>query len=91
MLIVVRKGKEKLQKIFEKWDLVLQIGEVTSGTQLKFYMNTELVAVSGKRFTCIRWLVLLFYNREYSVPAYFMSKRFSIDQVEEPDDLKEIC
>ncbi|HNP48526.1 MAG TPA: phosphoribosylformylglycinamidine synthase subunit PurL, partial [Bacteroidia bacterium] len=93
MLIVVRKGKEKeVQKIFEKWDLnCVQIGEVTSGTQLKFYMNTELVADVPADSLVLGGGAPV-YNREYSVPAYFYeSKRFSIDQVEEPDDLKKVA
>ena len=46
MLVVVKKGREKeVLSVFDKWDLnCVQIGEVTSGTQLKFYMNTELIA-----------------------------------------------
>src|ERR1035437_3627077 len=46
MLIVVQKGKEKLvQKVFDKWDLnCVQIGEVTDGDRLKYYMKKHLVA-----------------------------------------------
>ena len=93
MLIVVRKGKEKeVQKIFEKWDLnCVQIGEVSSGTQLKFYMNAELVADVPADSLVLGGGAPV-YNREYSVPAYFYeSKRFSIDQVEEPEDLTKVA
>ena len=46
MLLVVEKGKEKeVIEIFEKWDLPCQqIGEVTDGGMLSFYMNGELEA-----------------------------------------------
>jgi len=46
MLVVVKKGQEdKVQKVFDKWDLnCVQIGEVTDGGRLKYYMNNELVA-----------------------------------------------
>ncbi len=93
MLIVVRKGKEKeVQKIFEKWDLnCVQIGEVTSGTQLKFYMSGELVA-DVRADSLVLGGGAPVYNREYSVPAYFYeSKRFSIDQVEEPEDMRKVA
>ena len=93
MLIVVRKGKEKeVQKIFEKWDLnCVQIGEVTSGTQLKFYMSGELVADVPADSLVLGGGAPV-YNREYSVPAYFYeSKRFSIDQVEEPEDMRKVA
>src|SRR3954467_6008874 len=45
MLIVVEKGKEALvEKVFEKWDLNCeQIGEVTAGNTLRYYMYDELV------------------------------------------------
>ena len=46
MLVVVEKGKENIVKeIFEKWDLSCeQIGVVTKGDRVKYYMNGELVA-----------------------------------------------
>lgn len=46
MLVVVEKGKESLVKeVFDKWDLNCeQIGEVTTGNRLRYYMFDELVA-----------------------------------------------
>jgi len=46
MLLTVAKGREKeVIDIFEKWDLPCsQIGEVTSGEMLRFYMNDLLEA-----------------------------------------------
>ena len=46
MLLVVKKGMEdKIQKVFDKWDLnCVCIGEVTDGDRLQYYMYEELVA-----------------------------------------------
>ena len=46
MLLTVQKGREKeVIDIFEKWDLPCsQIGEVTNGEMLRFYMNDDLEA-----------------------------------------------
>src|ERR1700712_4600296 len=46
MLIVIKKGHEaEVQQIFDKWDIhCVQIGEVTTEKNLKYYMNGELVA-----------------------------------------------
>ncbi|HNM70335.1 MAG TPA: AIR synthase-related protein, partial [Flavobacteriales bacterium] len=46
MLVVVKKGREQeVQRIFEKWDLhCVDIGTVTNGNTLRYYMHGELVA-----------------------------------------------
>jgi phosphoribosylformylglycinamidine (FGAM) synthase-like enzyme len=37
--------EKEVEKVFEKWDLhCTQIGEVTDGGMLEYYMGTELVA-----------------------------------------------
>ncbi len=93
MLIVVKKGREKdVLKIFSKWDLnCVQIGEVTSGQELKFYMNNDLVARVPAESLVLGGGAPV-YEREYSVPAYFYeNKKFNIDSVEEPEDLKEVA
>lgn len=93
MLIVVKKGREaEVKRVFDKWDLnCVQIGEVTTGNQLKFYMGSELVADVPADSLVLGGGAPV-YNREYSVPAYFYeSKRFSIDHVKEPQNLKEIA
>jgi len=93
MLVVVKKGREaEVQKVFEKWDLnCVQIGQVAAGTQLKFYMGTELIAEVPADSLVLGGGAPV-YNREYTVPAYFKeSKRFSIDSVSEPDDLREVA
>ncbi len=93
MLIVVQKGREEeVNAVFEKWDLnCVQIGEVTKEKRLKYYMNGELVA------DVPAWDLVLgggapVYQREYKEPAYYAeSKKFSIDQVAEPKDLKAVA
>ena len=91
MLVVVKKGKEaEVQQVFEKWDLnCVQIGQVASGSQLKFYMGTEMVADVNADSLVLGGGAPV-YNREYTVPAYFKeNKRFNIDSVDEPEDLKQ--
>ncbi len=93
MLLVVKKGKEaEVKKVFEKWDLnCVHIGDVTTGNQLKFYMDRELVADVPAESLVLGGGAPV-YNREYSVPAYYKeNKRFSIDNVSEPEDLKEVA
>lgn len=93
MLVVVKKGREaEVQQVFEKWDLnCVQIGQVASGTQLKFYMGTELMADVNADSLVLGGGAPV-YNREYTVPAYFKeSKRFSIDSVDEPEELRQVA
>lgn len=88
MLIVVKKGMEKaVFDVFEKWDLnCVQIGEVTDGDRLKYYMHGELVAdVPGESLVLGGGAPV--YKREWKEPAYFAeSKKFSIDAVNLPSD-----
>ena len=93
MLVVVEKGKEAIvNAIFDKWDLSCEeIGVVTKGERVKYYMYGELVA----DVPCDD-LVLgggaPVYNREYSEPAYFEEwKKFNIDSIAEPTDLVEVA
>jgi phosphoribosylformylglycinamidine synthase II len=93
MLVVVKKGREKeVLSVFDKWDLnCVQIGEVTSGTQLKFYMNAELIA-NVPADSLVLGGGAPIYEREYSVPAYYYeNKRFNIDSLEEPEDLRQVA
>lgn len=92
MLVVVEKGKEKLvQDVFDKWDLnCAQIGEVTAGDRLKYYMNDELVADVPAGDLVLGGGAPI-YKRDYKEPAYFAeSKKFTISQIEEPKDLKPV-
>jgi len=93
MLVVVEKGKEDIvNAIFDKWDLSCEeIGVVTKGERVKYYMYGELVA----DVPCDD-LVLgggaPVYHREYSEPAYFEQwKKFNIDSITEPTDLVEVA
>ena len=89
MLVVVEKGKEKVvNDIFDKWDLSCEeIGVVTEGERVQYFMHDELVA----DVPCSD-LVLgggaPVYEREYKEPKYFKRfQEFKIDNVKEPEDL----
>lgn len=93
MLIVVKKGMEQeVEAIFDKWDVhCKQIGEVTAGNQLEYYMHGELVATVPAEPLVLGGGAPV-YDREYTEPAYYAQyKAFSIDSVEEPSDLKEVA
>ncbi len=93
MLIVVEKGREKeVQAVFDKWDLnCVQIGEVTDTKRLVYYRNREMVADVPADDLVLGGGAPV-YEREYREPAYFAeNKKFNIDQIEEPKDLKEIA
>jgi phosphoribosylformylglycinamidine synthase II len=90
MLVVVEKGKEAIvKKVFDKWDLNCeQIGEVTKGNKLKYYMYDELVAEVPAKDLVLGGGAPV-YKRDYKEPAYFAeSKKFKIDSINEPQDLK---
>ena len=92
MLVVVEKGKENLvQSVFEKWDLnCAQIGEVTAGERLKYFMNEELVADVPADVLVLGGGAPV-YTREYKESSYFAeSKKFNINLVEEPNQLKPV-
>ena len=92
MLIVVKKGREKeVQKVFDKWDLnCAMIGTVTDTKRIKFYVGDEIVA-DVPAYDLVLGGGAPVYHRDYKEPAYFKeSKKFSIDSVEEPKDLKAI-
>lgn len=93
MLVVVKKGREdEIKKIFDKWDLnCVQIGEVTEGERLKYYMHGELVADVPAESLVLGGGAPI-YKREYKEPAYYAeAKKFNIDQVKEPADLKDVA
>ena len=93
MLIVVKKGMEKeVEKVFDKWDLhCTQIGEVTGGPELEYYMNGELVAKIPAESLVLGGGAPV-YEREVREPAYFAaSKAFDINNLEAPEDLKEVA
>ncbi|MGZ4034337.1 MAG: phosphoribosylformylglycinamidine synthase subunit PurL [Bacteroidia bacterium] len=92
MLIVVKKGREKeVQKVFDKWDLnCAMIGTVTDTKRIKFYVGDELVADVPAHDLVLGGGAPV-YHRDYKEPAYFKeSKKFNIDSVEIPKDLKAV-
>ncbi|MGI4804004.1 MAG: phosphoribosylformylglycinamidine synthase subunit PurL [Janthinobacterium lividum] len=93
MLIVVEKGREaEVQAVFDKWDLnCVQIGEVTDTKRLVYYRNGEMVADVPADDLVLGGGAPV-YEREYREPAYFAeNKKFNIDQVAEPEDLKAVA
>ena len=93
MLVVVKKGEEKIVKdIFEKWDLhAEEIGVVTDSTQVRYFMNGELVGDVPAESLVLGGGAPV-YQREYKEPAYFQEfKKFKIESIEQPEDLKEVA
>ncbi len=92
MLIVVKKGEEeKVFRVFDKWDLNCeQIGVVTKGNSLKYFFHGEKVA-EVPAISLVLGGDAPVYTREYKEPAsYAESKKFKIDSVKEPTDLKTV-
>lgn len=87
MLIVVEKGREAdVLAVFDKWDLnCVEIGTVTEGERLRYYMHGELVADVPAHDLVLGGGAPV-YEREYKEPAYFQEyKKFSIDSIPVPD------
>lgn len=92
MLVVIQKGKEQIvEDIFAKWDLhAEEIGTVTDDGRVRYYMNGELVGDVPAESLVLGGGAPV-YQREYSEPAYYQEyKKFNIDSVEQPENLKEI-
>ena len=93
MLVVVKKGREQeVLNIFDKWDLnCVEIGVVTEGNQLRYFMDDKLVAEAPADSLVLGGGAPV-YEREYTEPAYF-AKAQSFDQsiVKQPSDLKEVA
>ena len=93
MLVVVKKGKEaEVKAIFDKWDLHAEnIGEVTDTKEVEFYMGGQLVAKVPAEPLVLGGGAPQ-YEREYKEPAYYKEyQNFNIDNVKEPEDLKEVA
>ncbi|MFA7274538.1 MAG: phosphoribosylformylglycinamidine synthase subunit PurL [Crocinitomicaceae bacterium] len=89
MLVVVNKGhEEEVKRIFDKWDLhAEEIGVVTDSTQVRYFMNGELVGDVPAESLVLGGGAPV-YEREYKEPAYFQEyKKFNIDSVPQPEDL----
>lgn len=88
MLVVVKKGrKDEVLRIFDKWDLnAAEIGVVTEGDTLRYFMYGELVG-EVSAYSLVLGGGAPVYEREYKEPGYFRAnKNFSIDDVPEPTD-----
>jgi len=93
MLVVIQKGKEKIvEDIFKKWDLhAVQIGVVTEGGTVNYFMNGEKVA-SVPAESLVLGGGAPVYEREFKEPAYYKEfKKFKIDSIEQPEDLKAVA
>lgn len=92
MLVVVKKGREdEIRRVFDKWDLNCeQIGEVTAGNTLRYFMYDEVVAEIPADVLVLGGGAPV-YKREYKEPAYYAeSKKFKLSDVKEPADLKPV-
>ena len=93
MLVVVEKGKEDIvNAIFDKWDLSCeQIGVVTKGDRVRYFMHGELVADVPCHDLVLGGGAPV-YHREWSEPDYYQKwKSFNIDSVQQPSDLVEVA
>ncbi|MEO8590923.1 MAG: phosphoribosylformylglycinamidine synthase subunit PurL [Flavobacteriales bacterium] len=93
MLVVVKKGREKeVEKIFAKWDLnCVEIGTVTDGGTIRYYMQDELVAEVPAESLVLGGGAPV-YERETREPAYIKENgKFKIADVPEPDSLRAVA
>ncbi|MGC6433008.1 MAG: phosphoribosylformylglycinamidine synthase subunit PurL [Crocinitomicaceae bacterium] len=93
MLVVVQAGKEQVVKdIFDKWDLhAEEIGVVTDSGRVRYFMNNDLVGDVPAESLVLGGGAPQ-YIREYKEPAYYNEfKKFKIEDVEQPADLKEVA
>lgn len=93
MLVVVKKGKEsEVLRIFEKWDLnCVEIGTVTAGPNLRYFMHEELVAEVPADSLVLGGGAPV-YEREYKEPSYFAkAQAFDASSVNTPEDLPAVA
>ncbi len=93
MLVVVKKGEEAVVKsIFDKWDLhAEEIGVVTDTGRVRYHMHGEIVGDVPAESLVLGGGAPQ-NQREYSEPAYYQEyKKFDINNVEQPEDLKEVA
>lgn len=93
MLVVVAKGQEDVVKrIFDKWDLhAEEIGVVTDSDRVRYFMGGEMVGDVPAESLVLGGGAPQ-YHREYKEPAYYEEfKKFSIDSIKQPEDLKEVA
>ncbi len=88
MLVVVKKGSEqKLIDIFKKWDVhCAEIGTVTEGNTLNYFMNGEVVA-SLPADSLVLGGGAPVYERAYTEPKYMEQvKAYSPEDIKMPED-----
>lgn len=93
MLLTVQAGREKeVVDIFEKWDLPCkQIGEVTDGGMLRFYMNDTLEAEMPAESLVLGGGAPV-YERDFKKPAYFEEiRKFDSSAIPVPAHLKQVA
>jgi phosphoribosylformylglycinamidine synthase len=93
MLLIAKKGRETdVLKVFDKWDLPCsQIGEVTDGGMLQFYMHGELEAEVPAESLVLGGGAPV-YEREYREPKYFAEiKKFDPASIPVPNDLRAVA
>jgi phosphoribosylformylglycinamidine synthase subunit PurL len=93
MLVVVKKGEEAVVKsIFDKWDLhAEEIGVVTDTGRVRYHMHGEIVGDVPAESLVLGGGAPQ-NQREYTEPAYYQEyKKFDINNVEQPEDLKEVA
>jgi phosphoribosylformylglycinamidine synthase subunit PurL len=93
MLVILKKGTEQqAEAIFKKWELTYnQIGEVTEGDRVKYYMNGELEADIPAESLALGGGAPV-YKREWETPKYFAEiEKFDINNIEQPKDLKAVA
>lgn len=86
MLIIVKKGKEKIvEDIFTKWDLhAVRIGEVKSGHLMRVYDHGKLVCEVPAKSLVDEGPV---YSREEKRPAYLEeAQKLDLNQISIPKD-----
>ncbi len=90
MLIIVKKGKEKIvEDIFKKWDLhSVKLGEVKDGRDMNILENGKLVAqIPAKVLTDEAPI----YQREMKEPEYLKKTRsFDFKTIKEPTNYNQI-
>ena len=90
MLIIVKKGKEKIvEDIFKKWDLhSVKLGEVKDGHEMNILENGKLVAqIPAKALTDEAPV----YQREMKEPEYLKKTRsFDFKSIKEPSHYNQI-
>lgn len=92
MLIVIEKGQEQVAyDVFEKWDLqCVEIGVVTDGPNLRYYMNSELVADVPADSLVLGGGAPV-YKRRKAKPKYIAEiEKYNINDIPEPENLWDI-